>query len=144
MRIQAATADEYFASVEASRRQDLARLRELVRKVVPAVEEGLEHGMPHYRAGGGIVCALACQKHYLALYVHATDLIAENAPAFAHLDVGKSCIRFKRATDLPLAVVAQILTKMAARARAQGRSSASAPPATSGRKKMARRSRAAR
>ena len=39
------------------------------------------------------------------------DLVQEHRYALKHLDVGKSCIRFKNIEDLPLETVQQILVE---------------------------------
>jgi hypothetical protein len=42
---------------------------------------------------------------------HRTGLVEKHRAALKHLDVGKSCIRFKRLEDLPLDTITQILTE---------------------------------
>lgn len=51
----------------------------------------------------------AAQKQYLALYVYETDVLARHRRAFAHLNVGKSCIRFTSLDDLSERDVRKVL-----------------------------------
>jgi hypothetical protein len=44
----------------------------------------------------------------MSLYMDV-DLVRKYRAALKHLDVGKSCIRFRRIQDLPLDTVTQIL-----------------------------------
>ena len=41
------------------------------------------------------------------------ELVEQHSDALKHLDVGKSCIRFKNIEDLPLETVQQILKETA-------------------------------
>ncbi len=56
------------------------------------------------------MCALASQKQYMSLYMD-TSLVEKYRQELAGLDVGKSCIRFKRLEDLPLETVRRILVE---------------------------------
>jgi hypothetical protein len=52
----------------------------------------------------------------MSLYMDV-DLVAKHKKALRHLDVGKSCVRFKRIEDLPLEAVRQILAETVAGSR---------------------------
>src|SRR5688500_13271462 len=62
-----------------------------------------------------VYAALAAQKNYNALYLNCAYASAERTEqlrqafkdAGKKLDMGKSCIRFKRAEDLPLEAIAR-------------------------------------
>ena len=99
--------NEYFEQLSPERRTALEKIRELILKTVPAVEETMLYRMPTYELDE-VVCALASQKHYISLYMDV-DLVEEHRKELDHLDVGKSCIRFKNTEDLPLDTVKQIL-----------------------------------
>lgn len=101
------TVEDYLKALEAERRSALESLRALILKTVPGMTESMRYRMPTYELGGTI-CAMASQKHYLSLYVDV-ELLEKHRPALAHLDLGKSCIRFKKLEDLPLGVVRKIL-----------------------------------
>jgi len=110
----AATVEEYLAALAPVDRAALDELRALVRKVVPAVEEGIQYQMPTFTLDGGLFCSMASQKNYLCLYVGCdSEIVAEHAAALAHLDMGKSCIRFKRIEDLPLGTIRRMLAQSA-------------------------------
>ena len=88
------TVSQYVASLVAARRKEFTELRELVSKALPETKLTMSYGMPTWEIGGP-VCAAASQKRYLALYVCELESLDRHRGAFAHLDVGKSCIRFK-------------------------------------------------
>ena len=111
------------------RREEIERVRRVVKENLPAgYEEGMGFGMICYTVPLGLYrdtynkqplmyAALASQKNYLSLYL--MPVYPDNAlekrlrDAFAasgkKLDMGKSCIRFKRADDLPLDAIGDIV-----------------------------------
>jgi hypothetical protein len=59
-----------------------------------------------------ILCALASQKNYMALYVCESDIVKAHLPQLGKVSCGKGCIRFKRLTDLNLSSVESILREI--------------------------------
>ena len=120
------TVAEYLASLPPERRKELAAVRTLVRKHLPkGYRERMNWGMicweipvttyPRtHNAQPLCYVALAAQKHHLSLYLTAAYMFAEQTEAIRagsraagkKLDMGKSCIRFRRAEDLALPVIA--------------------------------------
>ena len=99
--------DAYLGGLEPERRAALEQLRALVFETVPDAVETMRYRMPTYELDD-VVCSFASQKHYMSLYMDV-DLAEKHKGALKHLDVGKSCIRFKHIQDLPLDTVTQIL-----------------------------------
>jgi uncharacterized protein YdhG (YjbR/CyaY superfamily) len=102
--------DEYLKNLDPERRAALTEIRSLVFKTLPDVVETMQYRMPTYECEDEMVCAFASQKHYMSLYMD-TGLVEEHKEALADLDVGKSCIRFKRIEQLPLDTVRVILNE---------------------------------
>jgi hypothetical protein len=129
----AATVAEYLASLPEERRKELSAVRATVRKHLPrGYVEGMHYGMIYYHIplsrfpetyNGHPLCyaGLAAQKNHLALYLMGAYGSPESATrlkdgfrrAGKTLDMGKSCIRFKRAADLPLAVIGEAIASLA-------------------------------
>ena len=119
-RSNAKTLAGYLKELPAERRRELSRVRDMVRKSLPeGYRETMNWGMiayevplEHYAktSNGQPLCyaGLAAQKNYLSLYFMPVDasVLARLRAAFKQagkkLDMGKSCIRFKQADDLPL------------------------------------------
>lgn len=124
----AATVDEYLAKVPAEHRDALARVRAVVAENLPAgFEEGILYNMiswyvPPERYGHTyngqplMFTALASQKNYMALYLTGAYGDPWFTSAFAaagkKLDMGKSCVRFRRLDDLPLDVIAKVIARV--------------------------------
>lgn len=127
-----ASVDEYLASLPADRRDAIATIREAILRNLPrGYEERLMAGMIAYvvplsrlpKTYNGqplMLAALASQKQHMSLYLLSVygheGLRAwfEQAwrAAGKKLDMGKSCVRFKRLEDIPLAVVGETIARV--------------------------------
>ena len=119
-RSNAKTPAAYLKELPVDRRRELSRVRAMVRKHLPdGYRETMNWGMITYEVpvtrqpktyNGQPLCfaGLAAQKNYLSLYFMPIDAkaLGRLKAAFKQegkkLDMGKSCIRFKQADDLPL------------------------------------------
>ena len=119
---KAATVADYLAELPADRRDELERVRNLINSALPdGYREGMGYGMigwvvplerypATYNKQPLAYAGLAAQKNYNSLYLNCVYASKERAErlksAFAaagkKLDMGKSCIRFKRAEELAL------------------------------------------
>lgn len=102
----------YLEQLPQERQDVILKLRELVLKHLPSVNESLHYKMPTYRVGDKDVLAFAAQKHYYSVYLMNLKLKAKYADDFAHLNVGKSCIRFKKLEQFPLDSFEKILKEI--------------------------------
>lgn len=132
MRIEAATAEEYFAN-SGEREPILREIDTLIRRAAPSFDREMVSGMAMNMIGYGMftyrnksgkeqawpVIALANQKHYVSIYVSALEngqYIAEKyADQLGMVSVGKSCIRFKKLEDINLEQLEQIISSLQAR-----------------------------
>ncbi len=128
----AATAEAYLESLPLEQRTELAPVLAMVRRSMPkGYEESTDAGMicwqvplsrypDTYNRKPLMYVALAAQKRHLALYLMgcymdgpATAAIrAAFEEAGLRLDMGKACIRFRRAADLPLAAIGKQIRAM--------------------------------
>ncbi len=109
---QYADMDAYIDDLPDDRAAALSTVRAFIHETVPGLTETMAYNMPTFE-NTDIVCSLGSQKRYMALYVCAIDLIKDFEDELSHLNCGKSCIRFKKADDLPKAVIAEILVASA-------------------------------
>lgn len=125
------TVDEYLAGLAPDRRATIEAVRDVVRANLPdGFEEGLAYGMiawyvpletfPDTYNGQPLgLAALASQKHYMSLYLNTVygDTETERwfrerwASTGKRLDMGKSCVRFRRLDDLPLDVIGETIAR---------------------------------
>jgi uncharacterized protein YdhG (YjbR/CyaY superfamily) len=119
------TVDEYLASLPEDRRAVIEAVHGVIRKRVPegyresvnwgmiAYEIPLERYPETYNGQPLLYAALAAQKNHYAVYLNGTAMSADRQARFRmaylktgkRLDMGKSCVRFKKLDDLPLGVI---------------------------------------
>ena len=112
MKSTATTVPEYLAELPADRQTALNKVRSLIRKAVPKAKESMQYGMPAYELNG-LVCGLASQKNYMALYVCEPEIVDAHRDALGKLNCGKGCIRFRNLDELPLDAITKILKEAA-------------------------------
>lgn len=121
--------EDYLAALPEDRRGALMAVRAMILKNLPAgYEEGIQYGMigyfvPHRLYPSGYHCnpkeplpflALASQKNHMSLHMMFV-YTGQSEDAFRaawgatgkKLDMGKSCVRFKKVDDLALDVIAE-------------------------------------
>ncbi len=108
--------DQYIENLPPDRKAALEQIRALILGTVPEINETMQYRMPTYELDE-VVCATASQKHYISLYMDV-ELVEEHRYELDHLDVGKSCIRFRKIKDLPMDTIRQILVETVAKQRA--------------------------
>lgn len=135
------TVDEYLAALPEDRREALEAVRRVIlENLDDGYEEGIQYGMigyyvPHsvYPAGYHVdpkqpvpFAALASQKRHMALHLMGLYVGGEEnehvdwfreawQAAGQKLDMGKSCVRFRKLEDVPLEVVGEAIRRLPAR-----------------------------
>jgi hypothetical protein len=122
---KATTVSQYLSELPDDRRVEIEKVRDLVNDALHAgYREGLSYGMigwvipledypATYNKQPLAYAGLAAQKNYNSLYLNCLyaspertqRLKAAAAAAGKKLDMGKSCIRFKKADDLALEAI---------------------------------------
>ena len=125
------TVEAYLTALPAERRATLEAVRDVILANLPeGFEEGIAYGIiawsvplerfPDTYNGQPLgLAALASQKRHYALYLNAVYGDAETERWFRgrwaatgkRLDMGKSCVRFRRLEDLPLDVIAETFAR---------------------------------
>ncbi len=125
MRSDATTVDGYLESLPDDRRKAISEVREVILANLPdGYEEAMNWGMITYQVPLEtypdtyndqplMYAGLASQKNHMAVYltgVYTSDgdrtvFEEEYRATGKRLDMGKSCVRFRKLDDLPLDVV---------------------------------------
>ena len=129
MRSEAGSVEEYLAELEEGRRAAISAVRAVILENLPArYEETMQFGMISYVVPLSVVAetyngqplmyiALASQKQYMSLYLTRVYGDAALAAWFRQrylatgkkLNMGKSCVRFRKLEDLPLDLVGEVV-----------------------------------
>ena len=136
MQYKANTPEDYINQVPEERQNALKKLRKTIKEHLPnGFEEGIQYGMigyyvPHSIYPDGYHCSskeplpfmsFASQKNSINLYhsgIYAKpqlhDWFVSEFPKHSKrkLDMGKSCIRFKKAEDIPFDLIAELCAKL--------------------------------
>jgi uncharacterized protein YdhG (YjbR/CyaY superfamily) len=137
MQSQAKTPKQYLSELPEERKNPMEKLHKMISENLPeGFEETMSYGMlgyvvPHTIYPKGYHCdpklplgfiAIASQKNFIALYhmgIYADknlyDWFVSEYPKHCKtkLDMGKSCIRFKKMDDIPYDLIAQLVQKVA-------------------------------
>lgn len=119
----ATTPEDYIGQIDEPRRSEIQQLHDFIQEVVPELKPHIESGMLAYgtyfyryasgREGYWAPVGLASNKQYISVYVAGgrdAKYIAElNAPRMPKASVGKSCLRFKRLSDMDLNVLREVI-----------------------------------
>jgi hypothetical protein len=105
--------EQYLARLPADRRADVDEVWRLVRENIQSgYTEEIGPKILSFKAGNHWYVALANQKNYISLHlmtVYAFPKLRKKLETATNLKMGKGCINFKRAEDLPLETVAEIV-----------------------------------
>ena len=138
MQSKAKTVDQYLAELPDDRREALQAVRAVVLKNLPkGYEEGMQYGMigyfvPHSVYPPGYHCdpkqplpfaGLASQKNHMSIHLMCIYGDEEQQAWFREawaasgkkLDMGKSCVRFKKLDDVPLKVIGEAIRRVPAK-----------------------------
>ena len=136
MRIEAKDLNDYITKLPEDRQEPMKKLKTAIESNLPeGFEEAWSYGMPgwsvpHSLYPAGYHCkpeeplpfmSIASQKNFIALYhmgIYATPELMKwfttEDPKHCNkkLDMGKSCIRFKKMEDIPYDLIGQLASKM--------------------------------
>jgi uncharacterized protein YdhG (YjbR/CyaY superfamily) len=107
--------EQYLDALPPERRAEIERVWGVVREHVPrGYAEEIGAKFLSFKAGGDWLVALANQKNYISLYLMPLYMFPEMKAKFetaadGKLKYGKSCINFKRAEELPLKAIGEIV-----------------------------------
>ncbi|MCA4781992.1 DUF1801 domain-containing protein [Empedobacter stercoris] len=136
MQYEVSTLDEYFESIPPESKEAVKKIYETLKMNLPnGFEEQISYGhigfvVPHSMYPNGYHCdptsplpfiGLASQKNFIALYhmgIYSDEKLLnwfiEEYPKHAKrkLDMGKSCIRFKKTDDIPYDLIGKLASKI--------------------------------
>lgn len=129
MQSSATSVEEYLDSLPPDRSEAIREVRNVILKNLPkGIEETMNWGMICYEIPLAVYpktynkkplmfAALASQKNHMAVYlsgVYCNDALRENfeneyKASGKKMDMGKSCVRFKKLENLPLDVIGRAI-----------------------------------
>ena len=138
MQFKSKTILEYISQLTEDRKKPISKLRNIINQNIDrGFSEEINYGMigwvvPHSLYPEGYHCdpklplpfmSIASQKHFIAVYhmgVYASQKLLEwfiseyPKHCSTKLDMGKSCIRFKKIENIPYDLIGKLASKMSA------------------------------
>ncbi|MEU6015033.1 DUF1801 domain-containing protein [Streptomyces sp. NPDC047515] len=99
----------YLAEVSEERRNALERLRRLCRTELAGFDEVMAYGMPAYERDGAVEIAFAAQKQHISFYLLRGDVRETFMERLAGQNMGKGCLRFRKAEAIDYDLVRDLL-----------------------------------
>jgi uncharacterized protein YdhG (YjbR/CyaY superfamily) len=139
MKYEATSPDDYISQLPEERQESIKKLRSIINKnLSKGFEEGMNYNMigfyvPHSAYPDGYHCDtklplpfmnLASQKNFIAVYhmgmyakKEILDWFVAEYPKHCKykLDMGKSCVRFKKIEDIPYELIGELAAKMSSK-----------------------------
>lgn len=136
MQSKATTVEQYISELPEDRKKAMTELRKVIKKNLPkGFKEEMSYGMigyvvPHSKYPAGYHCNpqlplpflnIASQKNFIAVYhmgLYANPALykwfteAHAKATSKKLDIGKSCMRYKKAEDIPLQLLGELASKI--------------------------------
>ena len=117
------TPTQYLAKLAPERKKEVTALHKMIRKAAPSLKPVIHLGMLGYgpfqyryasgREGDACTLAIASNASAISFYVLAADesgWVAERyKKALPKASIGKSCIRFKKTSDLDPVVIGKLI-----------------------------------
>jgi hypothetical protein len=131
---KAKTPREYIEGLKEPRRSAVRALHRLITKTAPKLKpkiwggmaDGIGYGSYHYRYASGRegdwpILGLSSRAAYISFYACLGDgkqyIVEKHKKELPKADIGKSCIRFKRLSDVDARVLAKIIRENVAAAK---------------------------
>jgi len=129
MHSNAKTVAEYIENLHEDRKAAITQVRDvIVKNLPPGIVESMNYGMIVYQVPLAhypdtynkqplMYAALASQKNHMAVYLTniysnertKLDFIAQYKATGKKMDIGKSCVRFKKLENLPLELIGKAI-----------------------------------
>ena len=132
MQSDAATVKDYLSELDGDRQEAISAVRDVILANLPGgYQETMQYGMISYVVPLTVLAdtyngqplmyiALACQKQYMSLYL--TNVYGDKSvekwfkerylATGKKLNMGKSCVRFRKLDDLPLDLVGEVVARI--------------------------------
>jgi uncharacterized protein YdhG (YjbR/CyaY superfamily) len=101
--------DEYLAGVPEPQRAELERLRDVVRRMVPGVEEATSYGMPAFKYQKRPLLGFRASKTHLSVFPFSPAAIDAARDALSGFDLSKGTVRFTPDKPIPDSAFEQLV-----------------------------------
>lgn len=107
-KIKFKTVEEYMKHVSPEERENLEKIREIVKKTVPEAEEVLSYQMPTFKYYGYLIYYAAFKDHY-SIFMPPHGVYEMFEKELAPYNVSKATIQFPKDQPIPFDLIARLV-----------------------------------
>lgn len=100
------TVNEYLGSQPKEAREPLKKIRQTVKKAIPAAEELISYGMPAFKYHGMLIFYAGFKNHYSIFAPKATGFFKEELKKYK---TAKATVQFPYGTKPPLGLIKKMV-----------------------------------
>ena len=111
--------DRYLAEVSPEQREQLERLRSIVKRIVPDASEGISYGVPTFRLNG-MLCSFAAFRNHCSFFPGKAPIVA-CANELKNWKTSAGTVRFTLTDPLPDELIERMVKLCVARNESKGK-----------------------
>jgi uncharacterized protein YdhG (YjbR/CyaY superfamily) len=100
--------DEYLEKIEETKRNELERIRRVIKATVPEADEVIDYGMPAFKYKGQYLIGFHVFKNHMSLFPTALPISAMKTK-LTGFQISKGSIQFTLANPIPDAIIRNLL-----------------------------------
>ncbi len=104
------TIEEYLKNVTLAQKAEFARIRKIVKRTVPEVEETISYGIPTFKYKGKYLLYFGAFKNHMSLFP-GSYLIDSMKDKLKGFKVAKGTIQFTEDKTVPESIIKEIIQK---------------------------------
>ncbi|MHA1984252.1 MAG: DUF1801 domain-containing protein [Candidatus Hodarchaeales archaeon] len=102
--------DTYLNSLNTERQEELSKLRNLIKEIIPLIKESMKYHLPNFSLNNITLFQFASQKHFLVFYF-SKALMKKYQNELKGLNLGKGSLRFTQLGTVNEEILRKIITE---------------------------------
>src|ERR1051326_4167101 len=100
--------DDYLKNVSELQKQQLGRIRKIIKRTLPEAEEVISYGIPAFKYKGKYVIGFAAFKDHMSLFPTSRP-IEEMKEKLAKFKLSKGTIQFTADDPIPVVIIKELI-----------------------------------
>lgn len=100
--------DDYFRTINPSQRSELERIRTIIKKAIPDVEETIGYGMPVFKFNKKYLVGICAFKNHMSLFP-GPEAIEAHKKELTNFTLAKGTIQFTQDNPVPETIITAIV-----------------------------------
>jgi uncharacterized protein YdhG (YjbR/CyaY superfamily) len=104
-----AVVDEYILMLTSEQQEEFSRIRQIVYRVAPSVEQGISYALPTYLYGGKPLLSCVVNKKFCSIYPFSGKVIDKLREKLSGYELTPGSIHFSPSQPLSVELLTEIL-----------------------------------